>query len=121
MKLIIFLLIFCFTKFNLSYSNLFRNNNHTKINYIDYYKGLIKETHKNFDLNLKQNSVRLLTENYIESQCDSSCKEFYYCDNSTTQCVHKGFFPIYPSEVLQLLLVCGVSLIATTCGIGGMI
>lgn len=43
----------------------------------------------------------------------------WYCDKEIDKCVYKGFFPLYPIELLEIVIVSISSALATACGIGG--
>ena len=51
--------------------------------------------------------------------CPKGCKRYYNCDEKQKKCVFKGFFPIYPFELLELIVLMISSAVATSCGIGG--
>ena len=51
--------------------------------------------------------------------CPKGCKRYHYCDEKQKKCVFKGFFPIYPFELLELVILMVSSALATSCGIGG--
>ncbi len=52
--------------------------------------------------------------------CGEICKDYYNCNEIIGNCVHKGFFPLYPIELLQVFLFIASSAISTACGIGGI-
>jgi len=52
--------------------------------------------------------------------CGEICKGFYNCDEILGKCIHKGFFPMYPIELLQTIIFVMASAIATACGVGGI-
>ena len=51
--------------------------------------------------------------------CPDGCKYYYNCDPEQKKCVYKGFFPIYPLELIELCAMMVSSALATACGIGG--
>ena len=51
--------------------------------------------------------------------CPQGCKRYFYCDEQQKKCVYKGFFPIYPLEFIEILVLMTSSSLATSCGIGG--
>ena len=51
--------------------------------------------------------------------CPKGCKRYFYCDEQQKKCVYKGFFPIYPLEFIEILILMTSSSLATSCGIGG--
>ena len=55
----------------------------------------------------------------LQNICPNGCKKYYYCNEETKKCEFKGFFPIYPLELLQLFLLLISSSLSTSCGIGG--
>ena len=55
----------------------------------------------------------------LQSVCPNGCNRYDYCSAELGQCVYKGFFPIYPLELIELLLMMVSSALATACGIGG--
>lgn len=52
--------------------------------------------------------------------CGEICKEYHYCHETTEKCTHKGFFPMYPLELVQIVVFISSSAIATACGVGGI-
>ena len=72
----------------------------------------------------------LLTVLFLYSNCfevppqlkpisPQGCKRYFYCDEQQKKCVYKGFFPIYPLEFIEILVLMTSSSLATSCGIGG--
>ena len=67
----------------------------------------------------------LLTINCLEvpdrlkDVCPDGCKRYFYCDEKAKKCSFKGFFPLYPLELLELFILMISSSLATSCGIGG--
>ena len=55
----------------------------------------------------------------LKSICPAGCKRYFYCDEQQKKCVYKGFFPIYPLEFLEIIILMTSSSLATSCGIGG--
>ena len=51
--------------------------------------------------------------------CPEGCKKYFYCDEKAKKCTFKGFFPLYPLELLELFVLMISSSLATSCGIGG--
>ena len=57
--------------------------------------------------------------NELKDVCPNGCKKYYYCDKKLKKCQFKGFFPIYPLELFQLVILLISSSLSTSCGIGG--
>jgi uncharacterized membrane protein YfcA len=55
----------------------------------------------------------------LKDVCPKGCKRYFYCDENAKKCVFKGFFPLYPLELLELFILMVSSSLATSCGIGG--
>ena len=55
----------------------------------------------------------------LKNICPNGCKRYFYCDEKKKQCKFKGFFPLYPLELLELFILMISSSLATSCGIGG--
>ena len=55
----------------------------------------------------------------INNNANQSCPSYFLYDNELETCIHKGFFPIYPLELLQIIFFSLVSLISTSLGLGG--
>ena len=55
----------------------------------------------------------------LKQVCPQGCKRYFYCDEQQKKCVYKGFFPIYPLEFIEILVLMASSSLATSCGIGG--
>ena len=55
----------------------------------------------------------------LKDICPNGCKRYFYCDEKEKKCVFKGFFPLYPLELLELFILMVSSSLATSCGIGG--
>ena len=55
----------------------------------------------------------------LKDICPKGCKKYYYCDKETKKCEFKGFFPIYPLELFELVILLISSSLSTACGIGG--
>ena len=55
----------------------------------------------------------------LQKYCPNGCKYYYNCDPVQKKCVYKGFFPIYPLELIELCAMMISSALATACGIGG--
>ena len=55
----------------------------------------------------------------LKQVCPQGCKRYFYCDEQQQKCVYKGFFPIYPLEFIEILVLMTSSSLATSCGIGG--
>ena len=55
----------------------------------------------------------------LKDICTNGCKRYFYCDEKEKKCVFKGFFPLYPLELLELFILMVSSSLATSCGIGG--
>ena len=55
----------------------------------------------------------------LKDICPKGCKRYFYCDEKAKQCKFKGFFPLYPLELLELFILMISSSLATSCGIGG--
>ena len=55
----------------------------------------------------------------LKDVCPKGCKRYFYCDEKAKKCVFKGFFPLYPLELLELFILMISSSLATSCGIGG--
>ena len=51
--------------------------------------------------------------------CPEDCKSYFYCDEKEKKCKFKGFFPLYPLELIELFVLMISSSLATSCGIGG--
>ena len=41
----------------------------------------------------------------LKSICPAGCKRYFYCDEQQKKCVYKGFFPIYPLEFLEIIIL----------------
>ena len=57
--------------------------------------------------------------NELKDVCPNGCKRYFYCDEKAKKCAFKGFFPLYPLELLELFILMISSSLATSCGIGG--
>ena len=55
----------------------------------------------------------------LKDICPDGCKRYFYCDEKKKRCKFKGFFPLYPLELLELFILMISSSLATSCGIGG--
>ena len=55
----------------------------------------------------------------LQKYCPEGCKYYYNCDAIKKKCIYKGFFPIYPLELIELCAMMISSALATACGIGG--
>ncbi len=55
----------------------------------------------------------------LKDVCVDGCKRYFYCDEKAKKCVFKGFFPLYPLELIELFVLMVSSSLATSCGIGG--
>ena len=55
----------------------------------------------------------------LKEICPKGCKRYFYCDEKAKECKFKGFFPLYPLELLELFILMISSSLATSCGIGG--
>ena len=55
----------------------------------------------------------------LKNICVDGCKRYFYCDEKAKKCVFKGFFPLYPLELIELFVLMISSSLATSCGIGG--
>ena len=55
----------------------------------------------------------------LKDVCIDGCKRYFYCDEKAKKCVFKGFFPLYPLELIELFVLMVSSSLATSCGIGG--
>jgi len=55
----------------------------------------------------------------LKDVCPKGCKSYFYCDEKAKKCVFKGFFPLYPLELIELFVLMISSSLATSCGIGG--
>ena len=55
----------------------------------------------------------------LKEVCVNGCKRYFYCDEKAKKCVFKGFFPLYPLELIELFVLMISSSLATSCGIGG--
>ena len=55
----------------------------------------------------------------LKDICPNGCKRYFYCDEKAKKCAFKGFFPLYPLELLELFILMISSSLATSCGIGG--
>ena len=55
----------------------------------------------------------------LKEICPKGCKKYYYCDKNLKKCEFKGFFPIYPLELFELVILLISSSLSTACGIGG--
>ena len=55
----------------------------------------------------------------LKDICPKGCKKYYYCDKHSKKCEFKGFFPIYPLELIELIILLMSSSLSTACGIGG--
>ena len=55
----------------------------------------------------------------LKDVCPEGCKSYFYCDEKAKKCVFKGFFPLYPLELIELFVLMISSSLATSCGIGG--
>ena len=55
----------------------------------------------------------------LKDVCPNGCKRYFYCDEKAKKCLFKGFFPLYPLELLELFILMVSSSLATSCGIGG--
>ena len=57
--------------------------------------------------------------NELKDICPKGCKKYYYCDKNSKKCEFKGFFPIYPLELFEIIILLISSSLSTSCGIGG--
>jgi uncharacterized membrane protein YfcA len=57
--------------------------------------------------------------NELKDICPKGCKKYYYCNKQLKKCEFKGFFPIYPLELFELIILLISSSLSTSCGIGG--
>ena len=55
----------------------------------------------------------------LKEICPEGCKRYFNCDPKLKRCKFKGFFPLYPLELLELFILMISSSLATSCGIGG--
>ena len=55
----------------------------------------------------------------LKDVCPEGCKRYFHCDAKLKRCKFKGFFPLYPLELLELFILMISSSLATSCGIGG--
>ena len=55
----------------------------------------------------------------LKDVCVDGCKRYFYCDEKAKKCLFKGFFPLYPLELIELFVLMISSSLATSCGIGG--
>ena len=55
----------------------------------------------------------------LKDICPEGCKSYFYCDEKEKKCKFKGFFPLYPLELIELFILMISSSLATSCGIGG--
>ena len=55
----------------------------------------------------------------LKDICPNGCKKYYYCKKKLKKCEFKGFFPIYPLELFELVILLISSSLSTACGIGG--
>ena len=55
----------------------------------------------------------------LKDICPEGCKRYFHCDAKSKRCKFKGFFPLYPLELLELFILMISSSLATSCGIGG--
>jgi len=55
----------------------------------------------------------------LKDICPEGCKAYFYCDENEKKCKFKGFFPLYPLELIELFILMISSSLATSCGIGG--
>ena len=55
----------------------------------------------------------------LKDICPEGCKRYFHCDAKSKKCQFKGFFPLYPLELLELFILMISSSLATSCGIGG--
>ena len=55
----------------------------------------------------------------LKDICPNGCKRYFYCDEEEKKCKFKGFFPLYPLELIELFILMISSSLATSCGIGG--
>ena len=55
----------------------------------------------------------------LKNICPKGCKSYFYCNEKEKKCVFKGFFPLYPLELIELFVLMVSSSLATSCGIGG--
>ena len=55
----------------------------------------------------------------LKDVCPKGCKRYFYCDEKAKKCSFKGFFPLYPLELIELFILMISSSLATSCGIGG--
>ena len=55
----------------------------------------------------------------LKDICPDGCKRYFHCDEKKKGCKFKGFFPLYPLELLELFILMISSSLATSCGIGG--
>ncbi len=70
---------------------------------------------------LNHNKIDIIEDdNILNNDLCPPCSTYYKCDPIKNICIHKGFFPLYPLELLQVIATSTVSLIATSVGIGGI-
>ena len=64
-------------------------------------------------------SSTLETKSPTHSQCskNSDCLCNHICRDEV--CVHRGFFPPNLSQIIEIVLMCGLSAVATAAGVGG--
>ena len=64
-------------------------------------------------------SSTLETKSPTRSQCskNSDCLGNHICRDEV--CVHRGFFPPNLSQIIEIVLMCGLSAVATAAGVGG--
>ena len=55
----------------------------------------------------------------LKNVCPDGCKRYFNCDKEKQKCVFKGFFPIYPLELFEILIIMAGGSLATSCGVGG--
>jgi hypothetical protein len=55
----------------------------------------------------------------LKDICPDGCKAYFYCNEKEKKCKFKGFFPLYPLELIELFILMISSSLATSCGIGG--
>lgn len=68
---------------------------------------------------LFQSTLTFEVPDDLKEICSNGCNRYHTCDKKQKKCVFKGFFPIYPLELLQIFILMLSSALATSCGIGG--
>jgi uncharacterized membrane protein YfcA len=61
----------------------------------------------------------MLTEDAPECEVNEDCPEFPWYNCKEGECVHKDVFPIFPIEIVGLIIFCMFMALANVAGVGG--